>query len=42
MPHRQALALKVYSQAISQSTVEQLFSIYEGIMGPKSVIFFVM
>ena len=35
MPHLQALALKVYSQPISQSTVEQLFSIYEGIMGPN-------
>ena len=35
MPHLQALALKVYSQPISQSTVEQLFSVYEGVMGPK-------
>ena len=35
MPHLQAIALKVYSQLISQSTVEQLFSVYEGIMGPK-------
>ena len=37
MPHRhlQALALNVYSQPISQSTVKQLFSIYDGIMGPK-------
>ena len=35
MPHLQALALNVYSQPISQSTVKQLFSIYDGIMGPK-------
>ena len=35
MPHLQALALNVYSQPISQSTVKQLFSIDDGIMGPK-------
>ena len=35
MPDLQALALNVYSQPISQSTVKQLFSIYDGIMGPK-------
>ena len=38
MPHLQALALNVYSQpisTISQSTNKQLFSIYDGMMGPK-------